>query len=293
MATKIEELTLAQIAAIRRLSKRVDALPFPQKGPKGDPGPQGPAGPIGPTGPQGLQGPKGDPGAPGASGSQGIPGPIGPTGPAGQDGATIISGETAPTEAIGKPGDFYIQTSPLTLYGPKGSTSWGSGKEIPTTSASEKSLGLSGLTVGGTIASTGSGGSGGSDSSATITVGTTTTGLAGTSASVTNSGTDTAAVLDFVIPRGETGEQGPAGTNGTDGINGTAATITIGAVTTGAAGSNVVVTNTGTSTAAILNFIIPKGDTGDDAVMIAGTNIDITDGVVSLSADAVIDGGTY
>lgn len=47
---------------------------------------------------------------------------------------------------------------------------------------------------------------------ATITVGTTTTGEAGTEASVTNSGTSGAAVLNFVIPRGATGPEGPAGT---------------------------------------------------------------------------------
>ena len=47
--------------------------------------------------------------------------------------------------------------------------------------------------------------------SATITIGSTTTGEPGTQAAVTNSGTDNAAVLDFVIPRGETGPQGPAG----------------------------------------------------------------------------------
>jgi len=42
-------------------------------------------------------------------------------------------------------------------------------------------------------------------SSATVTVGTTTTGNAGTNASVTNSGTTSAAVLNFTIPRGDTG----------------------------------------------------------------------------------------
>jgi len=42
----------------------------------------------------------------------------------------------------------------------------------------------------------------------TVTVGTTTTGNAGTEASVVNSGTETDLVLDFVIPRGEKGEQG-------------------------------------------------------------------------------------
>ena len=55
---------------------------------------------------------------------------------------------------------------------------------------------------------------------ATIAVGTTTTGLAGTDASVTNSGTSSAAVFDFVIPRGEQGIQGNPGNDGADGADG-------------------------------------------------------------------------
>lgn len=43
---------------------------------------------------------------------------------------------------------------------------------------------------------------------ATVTVGTVTTGEPGTDAIVTNSGTESAAVLDFTIPKGETGPTG-------------------------------------------------------------------------------------
>jgi hypothetical protein len=49
---------------------------------------------------------------------------------------------------------------------------------------------------------------------ATIAVGTTTTGLPGTNAAVVNSGTSSAAVFDFTIPRGDTGAQGPQGDPG-------------------------------------------------------------------------------
>lgn len=47
------------------------------------------------------------------------------------------------------------------------------------------------------------------------------------------------------------------------GPQGDAATVAVGTVTTGAAGSSAAVTNSGTSSAATLNFTIPKGDKGD------------------------------
>lgn len=58
---------------------------------------------------------------------------------------------------------------------------------------------------------------------------------------------------------GGTGATGPAGKNGADGK---AATIEIGTVTTGEPGTQAQVTNVGTSSAARLNFVIPKGATG-------------------------------
>jgi len=97
------------------------------------------------------------------------------------------------------------------------------------------------------------------EGSATVAIGTVTTGNAGTNASVTNVGSTTAATLNFTIPRGDTGA---AGSNGSDGSDGAAATIAVGTVTTGAAGSSATVTNVGSSSAATFNFSIPKGDTG-------------------------------
>jgi hypothetical protein len=52
---------------------------------------------------------------------------------------------------------------------------------------------------------------------ATVDAGTTTTGAAGTDASVVNAGTTSAAVFNFTIPRGNTGATGAAGSDGTDG----------------------------------------------------------------------------
>ena len=57
-------------------------------------------------------------------------------------------------------------------------------------------------------------------SGATVSIGTVTTGAAGTSASVTNSGTSTNAVFDFVIPKGDTGATGPQGPKGDKGDKG-------------------------------------------------------------------------
>lgn len=60
--------------------------------------------------------------------------------------------------------------------------------------------------------------------------------------------------------------QGPKGDKGDQGEQGPAATISIGTVTTGAAGTEASVTNSGTQGSAILDFIIPRGDKGDETV---------------------------
>ena len=58
----------------------------------------------------------------------------------------------------------------------------------------------------------------------------------------------------------------PASVNikGAKGDKGTAASITIGSVTTGAAGSNASVTNSGTASNVVLNFTLPRGKDGKD-----------------------------
>ena len=103
---------------------------------------------------------------------------------------------------------------------------------------------------------------------ASVTIGTTTTLPAGSSATVTNSGDSNNAIFNFGIPKGDTGATGatgptgPTGPAGPAGAAGAAATITLGSVNTGAAGSSVIITNSGTSSDAIFNFTIPQGNTG-------------------------------
>ena len=128
---------------------------------------------------------------------------------------------------------------------------------------------------------------------ATVTVGSTTTLEPGSPAYVTNTGTLQNAVLNFGIPQGPMGPQGiqgptgatgatgatgpqgpqgiqgetgPQGLQGIQGIQGetgpqgpagTSATIAIGTVTPLDPGTNPTVVNSGTTTAAILDFGIP------------------------------------
>ena len=106
---------------------------------------------------------------------------------------------------------------------------------------------------------------------ASVNVGTTTTGAAGSSASVSNSGTPLDAILNFTIPRGDTGATGAA------------ATIAAGTTTTTNPGTNATVTNVGTSGAAIFNFGIPRGagvnsggSVGQVLTKASGTDYDTT-----------------
>jgi hypothetical protein len=55
------------------------------------------------------------------------------------------------------------------------------------------------------------------------------------------------------------GPQGPTGPTGPSGAAGAAATIAVGTTTTGAPGTNATVTNSGTSSAAVFDFAIPRG----------------------------------
>lgn len=126
---------------------------------------------------------------------------------------------------------------------------------------------------------------------ATITVWSTTTWTPGSSASVVNSWTTSAAVLDFTIPEWEKGDTWDTGASiisaefdwddmvftkdDWDTVTLTdakvdlkwdtwdAATISVGTTTTLTPGSSATVTNSWTSWAAVFNFWIPKGEKWD------------------------------
>ncbi len=71
-------------------------------------------------------------------------------------------------------------------------------------------------------------------------------------------GTEQTDTMD--VMNGQDGQDGAPGQNGTNGHDGSAATIQVGTVTSGAAPA---VNNAGTSSAAVFDFVLPKGDKGD------------------------------
>ena len=174
-----------------------------------------------PAGPQGPQGEPGTPGAAGANASVTVGSTT--TGAAGSS-ATVTNSGTSQNAVF----NFSIP------QGPKGDT----GNTGPQ----------------GTQGPTGNNGA-----DAVVSLGTVTTGAAGSSASITNTGSPSSAVFNFTIPRGDTGATGATGAKGD---TGDAATIAVGTVTTGDPGTSAVITNTGTSGAAVFDFTIPRGDVG-------------------------------
>jgi hypothetical protein len=101
---------------------------------------------------------------------------------------------------------------------------------------------------------------GGPGPSNILTVGSVSSGNSGTLPVVTITGTSPSQTINFTIPKGDTGSAGPTGATGPKGD--AAATISVGTTLTGNAGTSAQVTNSGTSSAVVLNFTIPKGADG-------------------------------
>ena len=79
-------------------------------------------------------------------------------------------------------------------------------------------------------------------------------------------------VLTIGVPKGDKGDKGDTGEKGDPGDKGdpgSAATVSVGSVTTGAPGTDASVTNSGTESKAVLDFVIPRGEKGDPATAIS------------------------
>jgi hypothetical protein len=206
--------------------------------PKGD---QGPSGPAGAQGIQGIQGP------------QGLPGTNG------QDGKGIqVAGQVATYSALptgltsADAGKAWIVTADGKMY------IW-SGTSFPANGSGQTFVGPAGPAN-------------------TLTIGTVTTGAAGSSANASVSGTAPNQTLNLTIP---TGAAGPANT------------LSIGTVTTGAAGSSATATITGSAPNQTLNFSIPKGTDGATGpVGPTGPQGPPGQGVLVLGASDAVPAGT-
>lgn len=169
-----------------------------------------------------IVGPQGMRGLPGVMGAQGLPGVHGRDGIDGKDAPTISDIDISQDKNSFK---FIVYLSDGSYYETKEI-------KIPSGGSAYSFIGLGG------------GGSG--------------------------SGADGKSAYEIWLDEGNTGTVtdflnsliGPPGVDGTDGIDGAAATIAVGTVTTGAPGSPATVTNVGTSSAAVFNFSIPRGNTG-------------------------------
>lgn len=104
--------------------------------------------------------------------------------------------------------------------------------------------------------------SGADGTAATVSIGTVTTGAAGSSATVVNSGTNQAAVLDFVIP------QGAAGTNGSGGFG---LRYTFNASTSAGASSGQLRLNNAASASTTQLFISETDRNGVGVASLLGT----------------------
>lgn len=97
-------------------------------------------------------------------------------------------------------------------------------------------------------------------------------------------------------PIGATGPTGATGATGAAGAAGAAASIAVGTVATGAAGSNVIVTNVGTSAAAIFDITIPRGNTGASGAgtgdMLAASYDPTAVGGDAFDMDNMVEGAT-
>ena len=137
-------------------------------------------------------------------------------------------------------GEMGVETDTLKVKIGNGSTAWATLPYFTQGAKGDKGdQGIQGIQ--GVIGNTGPTGPVGPPNS--LTVGTVTSGIEGSDAEVTITGTSPNQVMNLVIPRGDKGD---------------AATIAVGTVTSVAAGQPVTVTNSGTSAAAVLNFEIPN-----------------------------------
>ena len=186
------------------------------QGLQGSQGSQGTAGSQGAQGPQGLQGSQGSQGTAGSQGAQGFQGATGSQGSQGVQGAQGYQGNQGYQGYQGYQGNIGTQgaTGSAATVSVGTTTTGAQGTQANVTNSGTSSAAVFNFTVPqGYQGFPGTNGTNGT--AATVSVGTTTTGAQGTQASVTNSGTSSAAVFNFTVPQGYQGSTGATGAQGT------------------------------------------------------------------------------
>ena len=230
---------------------------------------------------RGLTGEKGDKGDKGDTGATGAPSTV--PGPAGADGRTVLNGAGAPGSGTGVNGDFYINLSAITIYGPKTGGAWGSPTSIIGSKGDKGDQGETG-TAGFTLLN-GTGVPGvGLGVNGDFYIDTTNKTLYGP-----KTGGAWGSLTSLIGDKGDKGDQGDRGYDfqhqwtgtvlgvkssdeqnfdevdlkGDKGDMGDAATIAVGTVTPVPYGNGSAVANVGTEHAAVLNFALETGEKGD------------------------------
>ena len=159
----------------------------------------------------------------------------------GDDGRTILNGTTFPQDSVGVDGDFFLLTGTNTrrLVGPKAGGTWGSSNSGVELIGDDGMNGTNGTNGRGitSITRTGGNGAAGTVDTYTITY-------------------DSGPTSNFMVTNGADGAPGATGAAGA------AATIAFRPVVTGPAGSQASLDNSGSNTAANIEFTIPQGAQG-------------------------------
>jgi hypothetical protein len=205
------------------------------------------------AGPAGGPGPAGVPGATGATGGAGAVGPQGP--PVSYLGGWLVGTSYGVGSVVGLGGSSYVALTANV------------GRQPDVSPAFWAVLSQAGTQ--GATGATGATGSAGTPGAVGVTYrGTWVAGTAYHANDVVIFGQAT--YLGTTTSLGSQPDVSPAqwavlaqnGVPGATGPSGVAATVSVGTVTTGAAGSQASVTNSGTASAAVLNFTIPQGANG-------------------------------
>lgn len=239
-------------------------------------------------GPRGPKGDKGDKGDQGIQGIQGIQGETGATG----NGISSIE-KTSSSGLVDTYTITYTNSDTDTFDVTNGQNGTDGQDGVSPTAEVEQTAAGATITVtdasGTTTANITNGTDGQDGAAATISVGTVTTGNPGTSASITNSGTTSAAVFDFVIPRGDKGDTGSTGATGQDGFSPIATVSKSGSVTTFTVtdknGTTQTQINDGTGTVNSVNNVAPDSN-GDVTLTIPTVN----DGILTITQNGTSKG---